>query len=567
MKKIFGKIIAVCVLLSGISLYGFGKKTIFGIRSQGLNEVRELCGWQKCMFKCDQNRNFGTVAATIQYDRSFRPKQIAQFLFGRQNLRFSGSMADRQSGDILADYFGLPPSFSSKIHVSPRISDVVVDFNIFQAFDAKLPGFFIMFHIPVVHTKWNLNMIESAIKPGTAFYPAGYMSDMRINATDLPKSVTQALQGRVTFGDMQDPLQYGKINGRQESNRVAEVQGTLGYNYNAPWYHAGVSFRFGAPTGTITNAEFLFEDIVGNRHHWDIGLGLSGHVNMWENKQKGKCFAVYLDAHVSHLCASKQKRSFDFIKNGPGSRYILLEQIDVPSQDLKINGQIPGNQYIRKLLPAINQTTFSTKLSIGVQTDIVVKLAYQQDNFELDLGYNFWATSKEKMHWRKQFVNNRFALKGDAQLYGFSANDDTVIIPLNVTQGKSTIFGGQGNGNSNFQNINADNQPAAATLFDGTPLLQLNQADATDLHIIRVQIQGSNPAILLQDSDINNDSGILPRALSNKAFIFFNYIWNNRDDWDPYVGFGISAEVAHTSTEHNSASSQWAVWLKAGLSY
>ena len=201
----------------------------------------------------------------------------------------------------------------------------------------------------------------------------------------------------------------------------------------------------------------------------------------------------------------------------------MLEQIDAPSQDLRIEGQIPENQYIRKLLPAINQTTFSTKLSIGVQTDIVVKLAYQQDNFELDLGYNFWATSKEKMHWREKFVNNRFALKGDAQLYGFSAVDDTVIIPLNATQSKSTIFGGQGDGNSNFQNVNADNQPAEAASLDMTPLLQLNQADAADLHIARAQVQGSNPAVLLQDSDINNDSGILPRALSNKAFIFFNY--------------------------------------------
>lgn len=519
------------------------------------------------MFKYDQNRNYGTVAATIQYDRSFRPKQIADFLFGGESMRFSGSMADRQPGDILADYFGLPPSFSSKVHVSPRISDVVVDFNLFQAFDAKVPGLFIMFHVPIVHTKWNLNMKEAAINPGNAFYPAGYMSEEQINASTLPQSVTQALQGRVTFGDMQDPLQYGKVMGRQESNRVAEVQGTIGYNYNKAWYHAGVSFRFGAPTGTITNAEFLFEDIVGNRHHWDVGFGLSGHVNMWENKQAGKCFAAYVDARISHLCTSKQKRSFDFKKNGPGSRYILLEQFDSPSQNLRIEGQIPENQYIGKLVPAINQTTFNTKLSIGVQADIVLKLAYQQDNFELDLGYNFWGISKEKMHWRDALVSDRFALKGDAQIYGFSSTDDAVVIPLNATQSQSTLFGGQGDGNSNFQNLNADNQPAAATLLDGTVLHQLNAQNSADLRIAQVQVQGSNPAILLQDSDINNDSGILPRAISNKAFIFFNYVWNNRDDWDPYVGFGISAELANTNPDHNSADSQWAVWLKTGLAY
>lgn len=557
---------AICMFFLKMECF-IGKRTIFGIRSQGLDSVRELCGWQKCIFKYDQNRNFGTVAATIQYDRSFRPEQIAEFLFGGQTVRFSGSMAKRQQGDILADYFGLPPSFSSRVHVSPRISDVVVDLNIFQAFDAHLPGFFMMFHVPITHTKWNLYMKETAIQPGNAFFPAGYMSDTRINASDLPQSVTQALMGDVTFGDMQDPLQFGKVNGRQESNRVAEVYATIGYNYNAPWYHAGVSFRVGAPTGTVTNAHFLFEDIVGNRHHWDVGVGLSGHVNMWENKQEGKCLAMYLDAHISHLCSSKQKRSFDFTKNGPGSRYILLEQIESPSQGLLINGQTPDNQYIRKLLPAINQTTFSTKLSIGVQADIVLKLAYQWDNFEFDCGYNFWGTSKEKMHWREKFINNRFVLKGDAQIYGFSSLDDIVFVPLNTTQSAATIFGGQGSGNSNFQNLNADNQPAAATLPNGTVLFQLNKVDSQSLKIAQAQVQGSSPAVFLQDSDINNESGILPRALSNKAFIYMNYIWNNRDDWDPYVGCGISAEVANTNSEHNSASSQWAVWVKTGLAY
>src|SRR5690606_11759999 len=223
-------------------------------------------------------------------------------------------------------------------------------------FDAKIPGLFFMFHVPVVHTKWNLTMKESSIKPGTGFYPAGYMSDSRINAVDLPQSVTKALEGTPKFGDMQDPLQFGKIMGRQERSRVAEVQATLGWNYNAPWYHAGLSFRVGAPTGNETEAEFLFEEIVGNRHHWDVGFGISGHLNMWEDKESGRCFALYGDARISHLCTSQQKRSFDLIKNGAGSRYMVLEAIDTPSQNLLINNEVSANQSILILSPAINQT-------------------------------------------------------------------------------------------------------------------------------------------------------------------------------------------------------------------
>lgn len=542
----------------------FGKKTIFGIRSQGLDGVRELAGWQQIIYKCDQDSNYGTVAMVVEYNRSFRPQEIAEFLFGGSCLRFSGSRAQRNAGDILADYFGLPASFSSVVTFSPHISNTIIDFNWFQAFDSYLPGLFIMLHAPIVQTKWNLYMHESDINPGTAFYPAGYMSNADISASSLPQSVTRALRGSTVFGDMQEPLQYGKIFERQTRSRIAELTATLGWNYNQPSYHVGLSFRIGAPTGNTTHAEFIFEEIVGNRHHWDIGLGLSAHGIVWQNKEKGQRVGLYFDGHLSHLCTSQQKRSFDFIKNGNGSRYILLEQIEPSVQNLLINGTPPANQYIGNLVPAINYTTFDTKISIGVQTDMVVKLAYQHDGFEVDFGYNFWANSKEKLHCRDTFIENRFALKGDAQIYGFTAMSDAVA--LNVTQSEATILGGQQGGNSNFVNANADNQPALART-PGSILNQLTLADANALNIPQIQVNGSNPAILLRDADINNESGILPRAFSQKLFGYIGCVWDNRDDLDPYLGFGVSGEFAHTNPCDNAACSQWAIWFKGGFVY
>lgn len=563
------KILAYCAIgvtfFCGTKIDCFGSKTIFGIRSQGLNGVRELTGWQQLIYKCDQESNYGTLAMVVEYDRTFRPQEISEFLFGGTCLSFSGSRADRKNGDILADYFGLPASFSSTVNFSPHITNTIIDFNWFQAFDAYLPGLFIMVHLPIVQTKWDLYMQEVNIIPGTAFYPAGYMSNANIAASSLPQSVTQALRGSTTFGDMQEPLQYGKVFGRQTRSRIAELTATLGWNYNQPLYHVGVSFRVGAPTGNATNAQFIFEEIVGNRHHWDIGGGISAHAIMWQNKETGRRAGVYFDAHVSHLCTSQQKRSFDFTQNGNGSRYILLEQIESPSNgELLINGNAPINQYIGNLVPAINYTTFDTKISIGVQADVVLKFAYQHDGFEVDFGYDFWANSKEKLHCRDTFIENRFALKGDAQLYGFTANNTAV--ELNATQSMATILAGQGNGNTNFQNLNADNQPALATTPAG-PLFQLNTADAAALNIFQMQVSGSNPAILLADSDINNESGLLPRAFSNKIFIYMGNVWDNRDDYDPYFGIGLSGEFAHTNPCNNAACSQWAIWLKAGFAY
>lgn len=559
-------VLIVGAFFKSINIYCFGKKTLFGIRSQGLDSALELTGWQQNIYKYDQDSNYGTLAIAAKYTRSINPDRISHFLFGTESLRFSGSRAERQQGDILADYFGLPADFSSTVHFSPHISNVIIDFDWFQAFDVYLPGLFIMVHLPVIQTKWNLYFCEVVTQPGTAFYPAGYMSNANIPASSLPQTVEIAMRGTTVFGDMDQPLKYGKIFGRQTLGRIAELQATIGWNYNQPWYHAGISLRVGAPTGNTTNAEFLFGAIVGNRHHWDVGIGLSGHVNVWENKKDGRRIAMYADAHISHLCTSEQKRSFDFIKNGNGSRYILLEQIESPSQGLLVAGKVPENQYIGNLTPAINYTTFDTKISIGVQADILFKVAYQRDGFEIDLGYNFWANSKEKLHCRESFIENRFALKGDAQVYGFTSDNNA--LELNATQSMATILAGQGNGNSNFRNLNADNQAVASSSnLALNPVTQLNAADSAALGIPQASVSGSNPAILLTDRDINEESGILPRALSHKIFGYMGYLWDNRDDVDPYFGIGLSGEFANTNPCTNAMCSQWAIWVKGGIAY
>lgn len=573
MQKLVRSILLISIMLA-MSTYMsafIGKKTFFAIRSQGLNGVREHAGWDRQMYKSDSGDSHGVVSATVEYSRSFKPKDIAEFLFGGTSLTFSGSrVIDRRSTDILADYFGLPADFSSVVNLTPHVSNVVLDLNWFHAFDNYVSGLYCMFHVPIVHTKWEPYFSEVAVKSGSAFHPAGYMSSARIVRSDLATNITQALQGSTTFGDMQEPLKFGKFFGRQTSSKVAEFQITIGWNYNQDWYHVGVNGWVGAPTGTLPASEFIFESIVGNGHHWQIGGGISGHVCFWENEGETKRWAFYVDAQIAHLTASKQKRSFDLKNNGVGSRYILLETIDRPViQGLLINGTPPVNQYIGRLIPAINVTTLKSKISMDVEADVVAKIAYQKNNFEIDFGYNFWGRSEEKLHGRDMLVENKFGLKGDAQLYGFTAQNAAVA--LNATQSKATIFKGQGQGNANFTNTNADNQPALASTAAGI-LNQLNAADSATvanggLGIVQAQVNGSNPAILLKDSDINEDSALLPRAISHKIFTYFNYAWDNKEEISPYLGGGLSSEWAHTDAAKNSGMSQWAIWIKGGLSY
>jgi hypothetical protein len=145
-------------------------------------------------------------------------------------------------------------------------------------------------------------------------------------------------------------------------------------------------------------------------------------------------------------------------------------------------------------------------------------------------------------------------------------------VALNATQHESTITGGQKNGgsvNSNYTNANADN-PALA--YGPTTILnQLLTADATSLGITQAQVNLSNPAILLQDADLNICSGLADYALTNKIFINLNYAWQD-SECGPYLGGGVDVEWASSScatlSNHiNSGISQWALWVKGGISF
>ena len=60
-------------------------------------------------------------------------------------------------------------------------------------------------------------------------------------------------------------------------------------------------------------------------------------------------------------------------------------------------------------------------------------LVWEHDNINVEVGYNLWMRTGEKLQSRDCFPNDRFAFKGDAQVYGFLPEYNTPI-PLNATQ-------------------------------------------------------------------------------------------------------------------------------------
>lgn len=618
-KRSVGLVVLAITVISGTSVWGFGQKTFLGIRSQSVDAAGELVGWQQEINRACSECSYTVFSLAAKYQRSSHPDKMAQILFGGSNLVFSGSgVKDRSQRDILADYFGLPQNFKSSVCFTPLITNFMMDFDWYHGLDAVLPGLYYRIHMPIVHSKWDLNLCERIVSPGTPFnakeiitpvgavpfkapaaaYPAGYLSSDRIAWAQVPKSVEEALRGKTVFGDMSYPLQFGKIFGRQELVRASDLQCAFGWNFLlSDWYHAGLAVRLVAPIGNPSEAEFLFEPMVGNGGHWEVGMGFTSHVDLWCSENEMRACALYVDANITHLCSAMQKRSFDLTSYGPGSRYMLLTDNGSPSRNLFFNGNGGGNtpaetQYQRRLVPAINYTTFDTKVSIGVQADIVVKCAYQHNNAEFDLGYNFWGRSKEKGSRRCQRLeSNRFGIKGDAQLYGFNNDDsdnvdqyglsnvnngdNSYALALNATQSQATIHGGQGAGNfvpgAEYTNDNVNNKQAALGNVNapGTfdELQQLDGVDANILEIDLAPVHGSDPALFLTDSDINMCSGLNERAITHKFFTHVSYAWRDCGQCTPYIGVGAMAELAQSCFKSDNGVSQWGMWLKGGISY
>ncbi len=644
----------------------------FSIRSQSVNDARELAGWQTQINLFDRECFYGSFTITPEYTQSFRPCSIANFLFG-PDLQFnafptsttlgttvpgfntfgcntscntscnngngnnggalviSGSCApNRGAQDWLADNFGLPADFRSVVSFCPRIQTFLVDFNLYLGLDEWMCGMYFRIHAPVVWTRWDLRASEFVTNAGSQGYVAGYMASGTVTNSSLRHSWISAMDGTYTFGDMTDTLKFGRIcntcnvstttnvnfaSTRQTRTALSDIEAALGWNFwQCEDYFLGVGIRGAAPTGTRPCGGCLFEPTIGNGKHWELGGQINAMAVLWRGCDDDRYFGVWMDANITHLFRTRQTRSFDLIGK-PNSRYMLVEEMTSTVAGLQSNAaavgaapvagfSIPNAQYNKILHPLINLTTLDVNVSIAVQGDFVLKFAYVSCDWELDLGYELWGRSGEQFCPRcaPVITANKFALKGDAQIYGFTQNSATTPTPpftpvaLSATENAATIHGGTNASSAAFTcggastNPNIDNFQFAYTGAAAVPFLT-SIAGSGALN----QINTSNPAVFIKATDIDLSNS--PSALSNKVFGSINYYWNDCDDWIPFLGLGFEAEFGSCTNNNNNnnncnnnnngcvvgstsgtfvncngnncnaAVSQWGVWLKGGLSF
>jgi hypothetical protein len=311
----------------------------------------------------------------------------------------------------------------------------------------------------------------------------------------------------------------------QTESGLADLHLTIGYNYVQPRYFAGAYGRVIAPTGNRPTGEMLFEPILGNGHHWELGGGATGQVVLWKQETDDKELSFVVDGSITHLFASSQVRVFD-LKNKPWSRFILAKQFDVTGSPTGLRSQVA------------NLTSCPITTSFAFETDVVAYLSYASETFTYDLGYNFWARSCEKLCRAKCPATKDCcgSCRYTRENWGLG------VTTANQTESASTIH----------ENITMLGVPADTT----------NRYITTD--------------------DISFDT-TRTKSATHKLFMHLGYSWLEHAH-PPFVGLGGEVEFGsvdscnkltvcapgcsnNCSSCHAVAVSQWGLWLKGGVAF
>lgn len=569
--------------------------TSFSTRSISRNAARDLAGWTNYINKDSSPKTvYGALSITPEYSHTFSGNNITDSLFGSNlinnncspALKISGSQINnRGPQDLLADYFYLPTDFESTVQFKPVIDNVIIDFGFYLGLDAWAKGMYFWLHAPFSHTRWDLNITEMVSSEGINNSAQGYYTPDILPRNMLLDNFINYANG-ITIPDIEnvmfEELKCAKMSEKRlVRSRMAELRTGLGWNFYAKKdYHAGFNAQLAAPTGLRPQGEYLFEPLVGNGHFWEFGFGASGHYTFWRNEHETAHCLIYADLNVTHLFKTRQKRTFDLTNGGTLSRYMLAMTMTSPAINLQGISGIPTAQFNNNFIPVANITTLDINVSIPVQADIILMFNVTAKNFSFDCGYNYWGRSPEEITLRPidSFTEKTYALKGDAHVFGFLPAS-TTSVALSATQDSATIHAGKNlpaigttdpaviiagakNPNIDFPQQALTNPPAPTIIQD--LLYAENLAD-----IPANYINTSVPPLFMTMNDLNL-TGSQTAGSSNKLFAHISYTWNDKTEWQPYLGFGGEVEWGHHGNNNDHAqcsTSQWGLWIKTGATF
>ncbi len=615
----------------------------YPLRSQSYNGARLIAGGIGHVHQFDIERSYVALSATVEYNTSIRANEIAQSLFGADLIIpnenelgiFEGNRirtrqifvqgsdiqgADRDSRAWLADNFYLPKDYQSLLSIKPHINNMLIDFDLYVGLDGVLRGTYIRIHGPFVHSRWTLDLVETVDEAGTSEHPIGYFASAAIPRSLLVETFESYANGAIPdelTGDAAifpagnpsisqqwdptiifQPLKFAKMSRLNRfRNGFADLRIELGWNvWQSEERHVGIAIHAAAPTGPRNDPTFLFNPIIGNGRHWEIGGSATASRILWSGVDGANHLGFSAEANITYLLEEPEIRTFE-LKGRPNGVYMLAAKFGANGAGLseEVAGFEPSppdcnvkgasRQFAFEYAPVANLSTMNVNIGADIQADVVLMFNITSCGFSFDLGYNFWinrgqsigcpaaAGSCDKNGLCADSQKNTWALKGDARMFGYKSGvlpASTNPIPdlgepvaLSATENSATIHNGTNASTANKQVLPfIDSTGALVTdpindinkFIDnpklGGPLSQPNAGGGECITLtvtppiggageILSQINTSIDPIFLKCSDIDF---VKIRSKSHKFFFHVGFN-RERDSFVPHIGVGAFVEI------------------------
>lgn len=544
-------------------------------RSQGQNLARNMVAWQH-RFDYENNEINGVGKLVYEYQRSFRARNIGRALYGSNTLLFEGSAVaatgSRTPGAFVADYFGLPSTFRGSVSFCPRIENHIVEFDGYWNLGGCSEGPYFEFHAPIVFTRWSLNpnFCESTTSVTTVLPSCAFGA----TPTAAP-SFCQAVTGNFFPG-----FCGGLVStGCSSKTRLAQLDLILGYNFwNVECGHLGLYLIAIAPTGNKPCGDRPFEAVAGNGGLAEFGVGLTAHTSLWQDDCDQQ-LALYFEAQVTHMFKRRQCRTLDFCNNGAFSRFLLL-------REFAPDGVTPTG----RLVPATCVNKRNVDVRIDVKGDAALKLAYRWCGFGLDLGYNIYGHSKERLSYPND-CNNCVTTGGNQ--YGIAGTTSVCCNTFPATFAGSciTVTGASTSTslvNSTFSNATiftptTGSQPDnVVTPLTGTSVCLVPGVTPAVGTVIQnptsttpclaaslpgtVVSQSSSRPNLVNGQPLSLQSAAACSVLSHKVFGNLSYTWADDCGYNPSLSVGGEGEFNGKGCVRPTLN-QWGVWVQGVVNF
>lgn len=368
--------------------------------------------------------------------------------------------------------------------------------------------------------------------------------------------------------------------------RMADLTGVFGYK---AWANEkgflDIGFKVSCPTGNVANGVYVLEPIFGRAGHWGVGAEVTFHHQLWQSEHGNKGCDIWFQGDVMHLTSGRilDWRTFDLKKNGPGSKYMLLQHYTAINSTNGAGALNPSTVnsagYVASFVTqAANVTTMPVKSTFAAEGTAALAFDLYKDNWNLMIGGEFWGRSKECLKLDCcHLVGARVANLNDYAVLGRQISEDASLLSgaaslpsgatqgglyyLNLCQPDATISKSQDRatassiGYSNFTNYPTTPTLSSNNFYLNPSAIPTGLADARNP-------KNRIPENLNEALDIAGASA--SRAMTGKVFGQLGYTWKEHH-YTPNLSIFGSAEF-NTSCNNNAAS-LWSVGVQGSVNF